>query len=177
MWCFLKRKKNKSKLRMKRERPNDYYYYYSFLLWKPIIIGWAICFCNWNLDVAVLCSFQHKLSNFASLRKFATLFLLGRSLLCCTQNKFIKLTKQEQRERERAKKMLFQVGGQGTRPTFFEMAAAQQLPASLRAALTYSIGVSSSSIYSLLLFLFCKNLIVCNSLCFWGLVGWEWSYL
>ncbi|KAJ6951614.1 peroxisome biogenesis protein 12 isoform X1 [Populus alba x Populus x berolinensis] len=37
--------------------------------------------------------------------------------------------------------MLFQVGGQGTRPTFFEMAAAQQLPASLRAALTYSIGV------------------------------------
>ncbi|CAM8927256.1 unnamed protein product [Rhodiola kirilowii] len=24
--------------------------------------------------------------------------------------------------------MLFQVGGQGTRPTFFEMAAAQQLP-------------------------------------------------
>ncbi|KNA15489.1 hypothetical protein SOVF_097830 isoform A, partial [Spinacia oleracea] len=39
------------------------------------------------------------------------------------------------------KKMLFQVGGQGTRPTFFEMAAAQQLPSSLRAALTYSIGV------------------------------------
>ncbi|KAJ4954291.1 hypothetical protein NE237_011074 [Protea cynaroides] len=37
--------------------------------------------------------------------------------------------------------MLFQVGGEGTRPTFFEMAAAQQLPASLRAALTYSIGV------------------------------------
>ncbi|KAF9623254.1 hypothetical protein IFM89_000743 [Coptis chinensis] len=37
--------------------------------------------------------------------------------------------------------MLFQVGGQGVRPTFFEMAAAQQLPASLRAALTYSIGV------------------------------------
>ncbi|XP_057961889.1 peroxisome biogenesis protein 12 isoform X2 [Malania oleifera] len=37
--------------------------------------------------------------------------------------------------------MLFQVGGQGARPTFFEMAAAQQLPASLRAALTYSLGV------------------------------------
>ncbi|PON55499.1 Peroxisome assembly protein [Parasponia andersonii] len=37
--------------------------------------------------------------------------------------------------------MLFQVGGQGTRPTFFEMAAAHQLPASLRGALTYSIGV------------------------------------
>lgn len=37
--------------------------------------------------------------------------------------------------------MLFQVGGQGTRPTFFEMAAAQQLPSSLRAALTYSLGV------------------------------------
>ncbi|KAL6278878.1 hypothetical protein ACE6H2_022479 [Prunus campanulata] len=36
--------------------------------------------------------------------------------------------------------MLFQVGGQGTRPTLFEMAAAQQLPVSLRAALTYSIG-------------------------------------
>lgn len=39
--------------------------------------------------------------------------------------------------------MLFQVGGDGTRPTFFEMAAAQQLPASLRAALTYSLGVKS----------------------------------
>ncbi|KAL0005432.1 hypothetical protein SO802_012993 [Lithocarpus litseifolius] len=37
--------------------------------------------------------------------------------------------------------MLFQVGGQGSRPTFFEMSAAQQLPASLRAALTYSFGV------------------------------------
>ncbi|CAA6673300.1 unnamed protein product [Spirodela intermedia] len=37
--------------------------------------------------------------------------------------------------------MLFQVGGQGSRPTFFEMAAAQQLPASLRAALAYSFGV------------------------------------
>lgn len=38
--------------------------------------------------------------------------------------------------------MLFQVGGQGgAKPTFFEMAAAQQLPASLRAALTYSFGV------------------------------------
>lgn len=37
--------------------------------------------------------------------------------------------------------MLFQVGGQGSRPTFFEMAAAQQLPSSLRAALTYSVGV------------------------------------
>ncbi|XP_051121434.1 peroxisome biogenesis protein 12 [Andrographis paniculata] len=37
--------------------------------------------------------------------------------------------------------MLFQVGGQGARPTFFEMAAAQQLPSSLRAALTYSLGV------------------------------------
>lgn len=43
--------------------------------------------------------------------------------------------------RHREREMLFQVGGQGTRPTFFEMAAAQQLPASLRAALTYSIGV------------------------------------
>ncbi|KAK6915322.1 Pex, N-terminal [Dillenia turbinata] len=37
--------------------------------------------------------------------------------------------------------MLFQVGGQGARPTFFEMSAAQQLPSSLRAALTYSLGV------------------------------------
>ncbi|KAJ0721636.1 putative peroxisome assembly protein [Helianthus annuus] len=37
--------------------------------------------------------------------------------------------------------MLFQVGGQGSHPTFFEMSAAQQLPSSLRAALTYSIGV------------------------------------
>ncbi|RVW23749.1 Peroxisome biogenesis protein 12 [Vitis vinifera] len=42
--------------------------------------------------------------------------------------------------------MLFQVGGQGARPTFFEMSAAQQLPASLRAALTYSIGVIFSYI-------------------------------
>lgn len=41
--------------------------------------------------------------------------------------------------------MLFQVGGQGTRPTFFEMAAAQQLPASLRTALTYSLGVAISA--------------------------------
>lgn len=39
------------------------------------------------------------------------------------------------------KNMLLQVGGQGSRPTFFEMAATHQLPASLRAALTYSIGV------------------------------------
>lgn len=39
--------------------------------------------------------------------------------------------------------MLFQVGGQGARPTFFEMSAAQQLPASLRAALTYSLGVTN----------------------------------
>ncbi|KAM6547153.1 hypothetical protein CsatB_018829 [Cannabis sativa] len=37
--------------------------------------------------------------------------------------------------------MLFQVGGQGSRPTFFEMALAKQLPASLRSALTYSIGI------------------------------------
>jgi len=37
--------------------------------------------------------------------------------------------------------MLLQVGGQGSRPTFFEMAATHQLPGSLRAALTYSIGV------------------------------------
>lgn len=45
------------------------------------------------------------------------------------------------------RKMLFQVGGQGTRPTFFEMAAAQQLPSSLRAALTYSLGVSLLSLF------------------------------
>ncbi|KAG6554901.1 hypothetical protein Mapa_003485 [Marchantia paleacea] len=37
--------------------------------------------------------------------------------------------------------MLMQVGGEGVRPTFFEMAAAQHLPASLRAALLYSLGV------------------------------------
>eukprot|EP00249_Psilotum_nudum_P001875 c14616_g1_i1 orf=248-1411(+) len=37
--------------------------------------------------------------------------------------------------------MLMQVGGEGNRPTFFEMAAAQQLPSSLRAALLYSLGV------------------------------------
>ncbi|KAL3691530.1 hypothetical protein R1sor_005181 [Riccia sorocarpa] len=37
--------------------------------------------------------------------------------------------------------MLMQVGGEGMRPTFFEMAAAQHLPASLRAALLYSLGV------------------------------------
>jgi hypothetical protein len=49
--------------------------------------------------------------------------------------------------REREREMLFQVGGQGTRPTFFEMAAAQQLPASLRAALTYSIGVCGFNLW------------------------------
>ncbi|EFJ38878.1 hypothetical protein SELMODRAFT_437729 [Selaginella moellendorffii] len=37
--------------------------------------------------------------------------------------------------------MLMQVGGEGDRPTFFEMVAAQQLPESLRAALMYSLGV------------------------------------
>ncbi|KAL3691548.1 hypothetical protein R1sor_005199 [Riccia sorocarpa] len=37
--------------------------------------------------------------------------------------------------------MLMQVGGEGMRPTFFEMAAAQHLPASMRAALLYSLGV------------------------------------
>ncbi|KAM1135225.1 hypothetical protein FF1_044237 [Malus domestica] len=37
--------------------------------------------------------------------------------------------------------MLFQAGGQGTRPTFLIMEAAQQLPASPRATLTYSISV------------------------------------
>ncbi|CAL9160101.1 unnamed protein product [Musa hybrid cultivar] len=58
------------------------------------------------------------------------------------------LSRRSKRRRERSDsnpnpsiEMLFQVGGQGARPTFFEMAAAQQLPASLRAALTYSLGV------------------------------------
>lgn len=46
-----------------------------------------------------------------------------------------------EKKRNEDREMLFQVGGQGARPTFFEMSAAQQLPASLRAALTYSIGV------------------------------------
>lgn len=50
--------------------------------------------------------------------------------------------------------MLFQVGGEGTRPTFFEMAAAQQLPASLRAALTYSLGVKMPFLYFFLGFKF-----------------------
>ncbi|KAL2345823.1 hypothetical protein Fmac_007108 [Flemingia macrophylla] len=49
--------------------------------------------------------------------------------------------KRERGEKGGGERMLFQVGGQGSRPTFFEMAAAQQLPASLRGALTYSIGV------------------------------------
>jgi hypothetical protein len=53
--------------------------------------------------------------------------------------------------------MLFQVGGQGARPTFFEMAAAQQLPSSLRAALTYSLGVSVF-VLSLAQFFFCIQL-------------------
>ncbi|KAJ0013511.1 hypothetical protein Pint_20371 [Pistacia integerrima] len=53
--------------------------------------------------------------------------------------------------------MLFQVGGQGTRPTFFEMAAAQQLPASLRAALTYSIGVSPLSYFPFFYFIFLSS--------------------
>jgi len=38
--------------------------------------------------------------------------------------------------------MLMQVGGEGSRPTFFEMSAAQNLPSSLRSALLYSLGVS-----------------------------------
>jgi hypothetical protein len=37
--------------------------------------------------------------------------------------------------------MLMQVGGEGSRPTFFEMSAAQNLPSSLRSALLYSLGV------------------------------------
>ena len=46
--------------------------------------------------------------------------------------------------------MLMQVGGvEGSRPTFFEMSAAQQLPASLRAALLYSMGVSSRCTYNI----------------------------
>ena len=56
--------------------------------------------------------------------------------------------------------MLFQVGGQGSRPTFFEMSAAQQLPASLRAALTYSFGVALFSfIFRLIIYIFnCKTI-------------------
>lgn len=56
---------------------------------------------------------------------------------------FQSLAIQEKQAQQRKKGMLFQVGGQGTRPTFFEMSAAQQLPSSLRAALTYSFGVSN----------------------------------
>ncbi|KAG0586375.1 hypothetical protein KC19_2G085800 [Ceratodon purpureus] len=37
--------------------------------------------------------------------------------------------------------MLMQVGGEGTRPTFFEMSATEHLPTSLRAALLYFLGV------------------------------------
>eukprot|EP00850_Spirogloea_muscicola_P002073 SM000008S22162 [mRNA] locus=s8:169171:172336:+ [translate_table: standard] len=37
--------------------------------------------------------------------------------------------------------MLFHVGGDGSRPTFFEAAAADHLPASLRAAVLYCLGV------------------------------------
>uniref|UniRef100_A0A2K2AHB9 Uncharacterized protein n=1 Tax=Populus trichocarpa TaxID=3694 RepID=A0A2K2AHB9_POPTR len=58
--------------------------------------------------------------------------------------------------------MLFQVGGHGTRPTFFKMVAAQQLTATLRAGLTYSISISLFlhiriyiPIYSQLFVLFC----------------------
>lgn len=51
------------------------------------------------------------------------------------------IPRRRRRRRRKKEEMLFQVGGQGTRPTFFEMAAAQQLPGSLRAALTYSVGV------------------------------------
>lgn len=39
--------------------------------------------------------------------------------------------------------MLMQVGGEGTRPTFFEMSATEHLPTSLRAALLYFLGVCS----------------------------------
>ncbi|RXH92487.1 hypothetical protein DVH24_033383 [Malus domestica] len=44
---------------------------------------------------------------------------------------------------------MFQAGGQGTRPTFLIMEAAQQLPASPRATLTYSISVNASFFESL----------------------------
>lgn len=77
--------------------------------------------------------------------------------------------------------MLFQVGGQGTRPTFFEMSAAQQLPSSLRAALTYSLGVSLP-LYSFTLmgFLISYQLFhyfryyyyFCNL----GVGGWGWGW-
>jgi peroxin-12 len=40
--------------------------------------------------------------------------------------------------------MLMQVGGEGTRPTFFEMSATEHLPTSLRAALLYFLGVRCS---------------------------------
>ncbi|MCO5596351.1 hypothetical protein L7F22_050412 [Adiantum nelumboides] len=55
-----------------------------------------------------------------------------------------KVDVQHSGKRIKSFKMLMQVGGvEGSRPTFFEMAAAQQLPASLRAALLYSLGSRS----------------------------------
>lgn len=56
--------------------------------------------------------------------------------------------------------MLFQVGGQGTRPTFFEMAAAQQLPSSLRAALTYSLGVCSFAFLFYCIYFFLNDILL-----------------
>jgi hypothetical protein len=69
--------------------------------------------------------------------------------------------------------MLFQVGGQGARPTFFEMAAAQQLPSSLRAALTYSLGVSVF-VLSLAQFFFVFN---CHRIFGLNHLDWWWGFL
>lgn len=76
------------------------------------------------------------------------------------------------RDRERKWEMLFQVGGQGTRPTFFEMSAAQQLPSSLRAALTYSLGVCFFlfSIFTFIFFCFALN-----TLFYWNIVCSFWK--
>ena len=50
--------------------------------------------------------------------------------------------------------MLLQVAGEGSRPTFFEMVAADSLPATLKSAITYALGVRSKAAKLTLMLLF-----------------------
>lgn len=54
--------------------------------------------------------------------------------------------------------MLYQFAGDGDRPTYFEMLAAEQLPASLKAALLYVLGVSGPGLVVGSLLLGCEGL-------------------
>lgn len=67
---------------------------------------------------------------------------------------------ESERGKRRKGKMLMQVGGEGTRPTFFEMSATQHLPTSLRAALLYFFGVGVTT--SILWILVCSFISPCT---------------